>query len=84
MSCCFTRSGFAPGRSILLMATMIGTPAARTWLMASIGLRHDAVVRGDDEHGDIRHLRAAGAHGGEGRVAGVSMKVIVLPSRSTW
>ena len=32
-------------------------------------LRHDAVVGGDDEHGDVRHLRAAGAHGGEGLVA---------------
>ena len=33
-------------------------------------LRHDAVVGGDDEHGDVGHLRAAGAHGGEGLVAG--------------
>ena len=33
-------------------------------------LRHDAVVGGDDEHGDVRHLRAARAHGGEGLVAG--------------
>ena len=32
-------------------------------------LRHDAVVGGDDEHGDVRHLRAAGAHGGERLVA---------------
>ena len=30
-----TRSGLAPGLSILLMATMIGTPAALEWLMAS-------------------------------------------------
>ena len=32
-------------------------------------LRHDAVVGGDDEHGDVSHLRAAGAHGGERLVA---------------
>ena len=32
-------------------------------------LRHHAVVGGDDEHGDVRHLRAAGAHRGERLVA---------------
>ena len=32
-------------------------------------LRHDRVVGGDDEHGDVRHLRAAGAHRGERLVA---------------
>ena len=32
-------------------------------------LRHDAVVGGDDENGDVRHLRAAGAHRGERLVA---------------
>ena len=32
-------------------------------------LRHHAVVRGDDEHGDVGHLRAAGAHRGERLVA---------------
>ncbi len=32
-------------------------------------LRHDAVVGCDDEHRDVRHLRAAGAHGGERFVA---------------
>ena len=31
-----TISGFAPGLSILLMATMIGTPAAFAWLMDSM------------------------------------------------
>ncbi len=40
ISCCSSslmmRSGFAPGLSILLMATMIGVWAARAWLMASI------------------------------------------------
>ena len=32
-------------------------------------LRHDAVVGGDDEHGDVGDLRAAGAHGRERLVA---------------
>ena len=35
-SSCFTRSGLASGLSILLMATIIGTRAARTWSMASL------------------------------------------------
>lgn len=34
-SCPFTRSMFAPGRSIFVMATMIFTFAARAWLSAS-------------------------------------------------
>ena len=34
------------------------------------GLGHDAVVSRHHEHDDIRHLGAAGAHGGEGGVAG--------------
>src|SRR5207247_4682927 len=34
-SSCFTRSGFASDLSILLIATMIGTSAARAWLMVS-------------------------------------------------
>ena len=33
------------------------------------GLRLDAVVRGDDEYGDVRNLSAARAHRGEGLVA---------------
>ncbi len=33
-------------------------------------LRHDAVVGRDDEHDDVGDIRAAGAHGGEGGVAG--------------
>src|SRR5438876_1223937 len=35
-SCFFTRSRLAPGLSILLIATTIGTPAARAWCMASV------------------------------------------------
>ena len=34
-SSCFTRSGEAPSLSILLIATTIGTLAARAWLIAS-------------------------------------------------
>ena len=34
-----------------------------------VGLRLDAVVGGDDDHGDVGHLGAAGAHGGERLVA---------------
>ena len=64
-----TRSGLASGRSILLTATTIGTSAARAWEIDSLRLRHDAVVGGDDEHGDVGHLRAAGAHGRERLVA---------------
>ena len=58
----FTRSGLAAGRSILLTATTIGTSAAgvRDRLLR---LWHDAVVGGDDEHGDVRHLGAARTHG---------------------
>lgn len=46
------------------------------------GLRHDAVVRGDHEHGDVRRLRAAHTHGRE-RLVARPRKVIWRPSRST-
>ena len=42
-------------------------------------LRHDAVVRRDDEDGDIRRLCAARAHRSEGRMAGGIQKGDVLP-----
>ena len=51
------------------MATMIGTLAALAWFMRLDGLRHHAVVGGHDQHGDVRHLRPTGAHGGERLVA---------------
>ena len=35
VSCCLMRSGLASGLSILLMATMMETPASLAWLMAS-------------------------------------------------
>ena len=65
-----TRSGLASGLSILLMATMMDTSAALAWLMASIGLRHDAVVGRHHQHGHVGDLSAARTHGGKGRVAG--------------
>ena len=34
------------------------------------GLRHDRVIGSNHEHGDIRGVGAAGAHGREGRVTG--------------
>jgi hypothetical protein len=34
-----------------------------------LGLGHDPVVGGDDEHGDVGDVGPAGAHGGEGGVA---------------
>ena len=39
-------------------------------LIASMRLRHDAVIGGDDEHDDVGDVRAAGPHVGENRVAG--------------
>ena len=36
VSSCLMASGLAPGLSILLMATMMSTPAAFAWLMASM------------------------------------------------
>ena len=48
-------------------------------------LRHDAVVRGDDQHRDVGHLRAAGAHGREGLVAGrVEEGQLALRRARTW
>ena len=48
---------------------MIGTSAALRVVDRLDGLRHDAVVRGDDEHDDVGRLRTAGAHLGERLVA---------------
>ena len=64
-----TRSGFAPSLSILLTAITIGT-LGRLRVVDRLGrLRHHAVVGRDDDHGDVGHLRAARAHGGECLVA---------------
>ena len=64
-----TRVGSAPSLSILLTATRIGTSAALRVVDRLAGLRHDAVVGGDDDDRDVGHLGAAGAHGGERLVA---------------
>ena len=64
-----TCSGFAPSLSILLTATMIGTPAALRVVDGLDRLRHDAVVGGDHEDDDVGDVRAAGTHGGERLVA---------------
>ena len=47
------------------------------------GLRHDRVVRGHDDDGEVGDLRTAGTHGRKGLVTGVSMKVIRAPSSSS-
>ena len=64
-----TRSGSAPSLSILLTATTIGTSGGLGVVDRLDGLRHDAVVGGDNEHGDVGDLGAAGAHGRERLVA---------------
>ena len=68
-SCCMTRLGSALSRSILLMATMIGTSAALGVVDGLDGLGHDAVVGGHDQDDDVGDLGAPGPHGGEGLVA---------------
>ena len=62
MSSRLTRSVLAFGLSILLIATTIGTFAAFAWSMASLRLRHHAVVGRDDQDDDVGDLGAAGAH----------------------
>ena len=47
-------------------------------------LRHHAVVGGDDDHGDVGDLLAAGAHGGERLVARRVEEGDGLPSWCTW
>ena len=79
-----TRSGLAPGLSILLIATMIGTPAALEWLMASIvcGITPSSaatikIVISVTEAPRARiDVKAA--------CPGVSRKVIFLPPSSIW
>ena len=65
-----TLSGFAPGLSILLIATTIGTFGRLRVVDRLPRLRHDAVVGRDDEHDDVGDLGAAGAHQRERFVAG--------------
>ena len=76
------RSGLAPGLSILLTATMMGTSASLAWLRASIVCGIDAVVGRDHQDDDVGHLGAAGAHGGERLVARRIEEHDVAPSRA--
>ena len=64
-----TLSALASGTSILFTATTIGTSGRARVRDRLARLRHHAVVGGDDQHGDVGHLGAAGAHGREGLVA---------------
>ena len=81
-----TRSGLAPGLSILFTATTIGTCGLGV-VDGLDGLRHDAVVGGDDQNDDVGHLGTAGTHGREGLVAGrvdegdLTMPPILRPRR---
>ena len=52
------------------MATMIGTLGRPGVIDGFEGLRHDAVVGRHHQHHDVGDLGAAGAHAGEGFVAG--------------
>ena len=64
-----TRSGFAPGQVDLVDGDddrHVGGARVRDRLER---LRHHAVVGRDDQHRDVGHLGAAGAHGGERLVA---------------
>ena len=65
-----TRSGLAPGLSILFTATTIGTLAALAWLIASMVCGMTPSSEATTKHDDVGHLGTAGAHGREGLVAG--------------
>jgi hypothetical protein len=75
-SSCLTLSGFACGRSTLLIADdhrHAGVLGVRDRLDR---LRHEAVVGGDHEHHDVGHLRAAARMAVNASWPGVSRKVI--------
>ena len=84
VSCSITWLGFAPGLSILLTATIIGTPAALAWLIASIvwGITPSSAATTKTVISVIsaplaRILVNAAC-------PGVSKKVIILSSCLTW
>ena len=83
-SCCLTRFGSALSRSILLMATMIGTSAALAWLMASIvwGMTPSSAATTRTTMSVTSAPRARMAVNASW--PGVSMKVISWPWYSTW
>ena len=66
------------------MATTIGTPAALMCAIASLRLRHDAVVGRNDEDRDVGDLRAARAHRRERFVTGrIDERDLAVVLRST-
>ena len=79
-----TACGSAAGRSILLMATMIGTPAARAWSIASAvcGMTPSSAATTMMAMSVTLAPRARNAVNAS--CPGVSMKVIVWPSLVTW
>ena len=79
-----TRLGSALSRSILLMATTIGTSAARAWSMASIvwGITPSSAATTSTTMSVASAPRARMAVNASW--PGVSMKVIGLPSLTTW
>mgnify|MGYP007043249478 CR=1 FL=1 len=82
VSCSFTRSGLAPSLSILLIATMMDTPALGV-VDGLHGLGHDAVVRGHHQHGNVRHLAPRARIAVKASWPGVSRKVMSRPSTCT-
>ena len=79
-----TRVGLASGLSILLIATMIGTSAARAWLMASTvcGMTPSSAATTSTTMSVARAPRARMAVNASW--PGVSMKVIRPEGVSTW
>ena len=84
VSCCMTRSGFASGLSILLMATMIETPAALAWLIDSTvcGMMPSSAATTRTAMSVMSAPRARMAVNASW--PGVSRKVISLPLTLTW
>ena len=83
-SCCMTRLGSASSRSILLMATTMGTSAALAWLMASTvwGITPSSAATTSTAMSVASAPRARMAV--KASWPGVSMNVIRRPSLSTW
>ena len=79
-----TRVGSAFSRSILLMATTIGTSAARAWSMASMvwGMTPSSAATTSTTMSVASAPRARMAV--KASWPGVSMKVIGLPFLTTW
>ncbi len=67
---CEPSAALAVGLSILLIATMIGTPAALAWLIDSIVCGITLSSAATTEDGNVGDLGTAGTHRGEGGVAG--------------